>query len=296
MLSVLIPIYNFNVTNLVHDLHQQCVDLAIPFEIRCYDDGSTTQFLEQNKSIEKLENVVLIELQKNLGRAAIRNLLSKEAAFDHQIFMDCDSATKSDKYIKTFWENRNIAPVIFGGRIYKENKPAESKKNLRWIYGTKREVFDAETRMEKPYKYFMTNNFWVERKVVEQVPFHENLIGYGHEDTVFAQDLKAKNITVKHINNPLYHIGLEDAEEFLQKTTNGVKNLAQLIKSNQIDSDNRLFSAYQTLKKLGLSSLVLGALNIIYPNLERNLLSSNPSLRFFDLYKLRLLLQNMKVV
>mgnify|MGYP000117563595 FL=1 len=142
----------------------------------------------------------------------------------------------------------------------------------------------------------MTNNFWVERKVVEQVPFHENLIGYGHEDTVFAQDLKAKNITVKHINNPLFHIGLEDAEEFLQKTTNGVKNLAQLIKSNQIDSDNRLFSTYQKLKKIGLSSLVLGALNIIYPNLERNLMGSNPSLHFFDLYKLRLLLQNMKGV
>ena len=40
MLSILIPIYNFDVQELVQKLHQQASLLAIAFEIVCVDDGS----------------------------------------------------------------------------------------------------------------------------------------------------------------------------------------------------------------------------------------------------------------
>lgn len=294
MLSILIPTYNFNIVSLVKELHSQCTKLSIEFEIICYEDGSSLELINQNKPIKTLKNVIYKSLEKNIGRAAIRNLLSKEASHEYQIFMDCDSATVTNDYVKNYLLNKDVAPVIFGGRVYTEVPPKNPKKILRWIYGTKREVFSEKQRMLKPYKFFMTNNFLVKKEVITKFPFQENLIGYGHEDTVFAQDLKKEHIKVIHIENPLCHIGLENADEFLFKTINGVKNLAQLIKSNQIDEDNKLFATYKNLKTFGLANLILFVLNFLNAFITSNLISKKPNLWLFDLFKLRLLIINMK--
>ena len=48
--------------------------------------------------------------------------------------------------------------------------------------------------------------------------------GYGHEDTLFAMELKRHGFAVTHIDNPLEHIGIEPVEEFLRKSANGVTN------------------------------------------------------------------------
>ncbi|RME04221.1 MAG: glycosyltransferase family 2 protein, partial [Bacteroidetes bacterium] len=40
MLSILIPIYNFNVVELVMELHRQATELDEPVEILAFDDGS----------------------------------------------------------------------------------------------------------------------------------------------------------------------------------------------------------------------------------------------------------------
>ena len=41
MLSILIPTYNYNITRLVVDLHQQALDTYVDFEIIVIEDGST---------------------------------------------------------------------------------------------------------------------------------------------------------------------------------------------------------------------------------------------------------------
>ena len=48
MLSILITIYHYNLLPLVKEIHQQCVDLEIDFEILTQDDASN--------SIHNLEN------------------------------------------------------------------------------------------------------------------------------------------------------------------------------------------------------------------------------------------------
>jgi glycosyltransferase involved in cell wall biosynthesis len=40
MLSILIPIYNYNAYPLVKELHSQCLEATIDFEIFCIDDAS----------------------------------------------------------------------------------------------------------------------------------------------------------------------------------------------------------------------------------------------------------------
>ncbi len=294
MLSICIPIYNFNVTKLVRELSNQGEALDIPFEILCLDDCSTPEWIAQNESISNFKGVTYQQLSTNFGRAAIRNLLSKEATFDYQIFMDCDTEVPNKDYLAKYWNKRDIAPVIFGGRSYSASPPNKPEKLLRWTFGKNREVVPATTRNQKPYRYFMTNNFLVKREVITKVPFEESIVGYGHEDTMFAQDLKKHNIKINHIDNPLIHIGLEDATEFITKTENGVKNLSNLIKRNKIDNDNRLFATYKKLKQFGLLPLVSFYLSVRLKNIKANLTSKTPNLFYFDLYKLHLLINAMK--
>lgn len=72
MLSVNIPVYNVEITDLVLQLRNQAEKLGIPYEIRIYDDGSQVWFKEQNRKIAGLSNVFYSELEENVGRAVIR--------------------------------------------------------------------------------------------------------------------------------------------------------------------------------------------------------------------------------
>lgn len=102
MLSILIPIFNFDVRPLVSDLHGQCEAAGIGYEILCFDDGSTPEFKQKNKEIWKRPNVIYREMPKNLGRSAIRNALGKAARFEYLLFMDCDSRVVSPDFIQKY--------------------------------------------------------------------------------------------------------------------------------------------------------------------------------------------------
>ena len=102
MISICIPIYNFNVVELVKKLIHQSNQLKIVYEVLCIDDGSENIWKEQNQSLNKLENVNYYELKNNLGRSKIRNMMAKEAKHDFLLFLDCDSALISDTFISNY--------------------------------------------------------------------------------------------------------------------------------------------------------------------------------------------------
>ena len=52
MLSILITIYNYNLLPLVEDIHQQCLDLGIDFEILTQDDASNSIHNLENEKIK----------------------------------------------------------------------------------------------------------------------------------------------------------------------------------------------------------------------------------------------------
>lgn len=147
---------------------------------------------------------VYIELEKNIGRAAIRNRFLNYAKYDNLIFLDCDSVIYSNdflfKYINAIYENPN--QLICGGRKYSELPPKRDKK-LRWIYGIKRESKTSEARSKKPHKSFMTNNFIISKKILGTIQFDERLVEYGHEDTLFGFELK-KETLILYILRILY--------------------------------------------------------------------------------------------
>ena len=88
MISICIPVYNFNITSLVNELSNQVNSLNIPCEIIVIDDCS-----ENFKRINKIEceKHTYIELSENIGRARIRNLFLKYAKYEYLLFLDCDS-------------------------------------------------------------------------------------------------------------------------------------------------------------------------------------------------------------
>ena len=293
MLSILVPVYNFNITDFVSELNQQASSCNIDFEILVYDDCSSSTYREENKIISDISSVNYLELSDNLGRSKIRNLLAENAQYDYLLFVDCDSEITSPDYIQNFTENLKPNLVLYGGRSYDQTAPKNPKKHLRWYYGIEREQHSLEERKKYPYRTFMTNNFVIPKTIYTAVKCNETLSGYGHEDTLFAQELKQKNIAIIHIENHLSHIGLEDAYEFLLKTKNGVKNLAYLIKNKLIDEENRLYSSYNLLQKLGIIFVLKLFANTLENWCFQKLIQPKPKLYWFDLYKLVLLIQEL---
>ncbi len=292
MLSILIPVYNFNIVPLVTELHNQATKASIPFEIIVMDDCSSELLRHQNKDVVNLPGVRFNELDTNIGRARIRNRLAEMAVYPTLLFMDCDSEIPSRNYIGNYLPYCDRLLVVCGGRLYKPDPPDEHEFLLRWLYGTRREQMPEAVRSKNPYHSFMTNNFLIPRETILQIQFDESIIQYGHEDTLFGLELKKRGVQVKHIQNPLLHIGLEISWEFIRKTSEGIENLFMLLQNGKIDrndiQDIRVLKAYGIMRKLRLAGLYQSLYSFIANPVMRNLLGPNPSIFAFDLYKLSL--------
>jgi glycosyltransferase involved in cell wall biosynthesis len=298
MISILIPVYNCNIVSLVYDLHNQAAAASVPIEIIVLDDCSSELLRDQNKDVNKLANVRFMELEKNIGRASIRNKLAGMATYPTLLFMDCDSKVPDGDYIKRYLPYCGKEIVVCGGRIYRSVPPDEQEMMLRWLYGIKREQLPANVRSKDPYHSFMTNNFLISRSILLQIQFDESLVQYGHEDTLFGFELKNRGIPVIHIQNPLIHTGLEITREFLRKTSEGIENLVLLIAQGKIDregfEDIRILRAYHKINRFGLVNLYLKFYYQFERTILKNLMSINPNLFDFDLYKLAVLSKTIR--
>lgn len=292
MLSVCIPVYDFDVRKLVRELHRQAAAAGVPFEILVFDDASPETIKQLNRELAALPQVQYLELPQNIGRSRIRNLLAARAAFPYLLFLDCDSEIPSPEFIARYLAAASGEVVVCGGRSYRQQEP-EPALRLRWLYGLQRETVPAALRNLHPNRSFMTNNFLISKSLVQQLQFNEKLSGYGHEDTLFGYELKQRDIQIRHIENPAVHIGLETAEEFLAKTEQGVANLFRLYQLLHHDpafaADIKLLRYFRKLEKLRLAGVFATIFRKVKKRLRENLSSLQPSLRLFDLYKLGLL-------
>lgn len=288
MISILIPTYNYFILELVQSLHRQGMQLNCPFEIRVIDDASEEQFHNTNNSISELDHVHYRRLQKNTGRSKIRNILATEARFDYFIFMDCDAKIKDSEFLKRYLAECNCNTIVCGGTDYEENEPVQSC-HLRWYYGIKREKKSARERNIEPNNSFSTFNFMISRKIFEEVGFNENLCRYGHEDTLFGIELKQKGFIVKHIENPLIHLGLDSNKDFVFKTKQSIKNLYILTEQKEKNTDLyqsiKILTYYQKLHNFGATGIISFLYKVFHRFLEQRIITKN-NLLYFDLLKL----------
>lgn len=286
MLSVLIPTYNYNIVPLVLELQKQCIGSKIHFEILCQDDASS-DFLDENQKINSLEHCYFSRNKSNLGRCKNRNNLAEKASYNWLLFMDCDTFPTQDNFIQEYIvQLSEKEKVVFGGLKYKNEKPSNDQL-LRWIYGKARESLSLEKRKANPNENALTSNILIPKKLFIAIKFDESITKYGYEDLVFLLDLKKKGIVVQHIDNPIYHLGLETSKQFLQKTKIALENLKKLAATSSLDSSHsKILRTFILLQRLSLTKIISFIFEKTEQKMEQNLLSRKPSLLLFDLYKL----------
>ena len=287
MLSILIPTYNYNVYPLVYSLQKQCADAGIAYEIIVLDDGSKWAENAENEKINLLPGCTFRELEQNIGRSSIRNLLAQTARYDWLLFLDADTMTVNDTLISGYIPcMNNEIKIVYGGIEYQKERPAQ-KDLLRWIYGNGREVVPADERNKEPYLKILTLNFLIHKKVFEKVRFNESIPNLRHEDTLFSYNLSQAKIKAEHINNTVCHLGLESSEIFIRKEEQSAEVLNYLTTHNLIDPDYVGVSrTYKKLKNLGLLPVAKLFFTLFRKAFYSNLKSNNPSLFIFDVYRL----------
>jgi Glycosyl transferase family 2 len=299
MLSICIPIYNYDVTSLVRELSVQANKLGIQYEIICIDDYSEKSFIALNE-VDCSKYGKYFQLNKNIGRSKIRNLFLNYSKFDYMLFLDCDSIIISDNFIENYFTilKKQKPEVICGGRIYQKIKP-ERQKRLRWKYGLIKESQPLEIRQMDPNKSFMTNNFVVSRKLLGNLKFNEQLRQYGHEDTLFGFQLKKNNISIKHIENPVLNGGLEVNSEYLKKTEAGLLNLIYVIdytgNDPELINDITILKYYQKVKKKHLTGMIVTVFYMFGTSIKYLLSKGIANLFLFDFYKLGFFATQMRL-
>tara|TARA_B110000967_G_C18882737_1_gene562064 strand:- start:1018 stop:1914 length:897 start_codon:yes stop_codon:yes gene_type:complete len=288
MLSILIPTYNYNIEALVHELHAQSTACDIDFEILCYDDGSKNiEFIEANSSINSLMHTTYKVLDSNIGRSAIRNLLAKDAKYDLLLFLDADVIPVKNNFISKYLNSiSDSTNIIYGGIRYQEDPP-EKKQLLRWIYGKKREALTVVKRNKNVYLSFLTLNFIIRKNTFNTVRFNEAIPNLRNEDTLFSYNLKQQKIPIVHLENLVYHLGLEDSKTFLKKAIESQDAMNLFLKDDLIDIKyTAITQTIYILKKIKLDRLFSISHPFTKKIFKTNLLSKKPSLLIFDLYKL----------
>jgi hypothetical protein len=290
MLSICIPIYNFNVAELVKSLHDEAELLSIEYEILLSDNDSEADFRKENSLLSALSNVFYFQSEINLERAGNRNFLFKTAGYPYILFMDCDSKVSKSDYIKDFLPYCVPGVICLGGRAYYPEKPQDTKHVFHWKVGRSRESKPAAVRSRKPNNSFMSCNFLIDKNIFNIVQFDERLKGYCNEDTLFGVELKKKGITITHIDNPLYHIGLEKAEVFLSKIEEGLRNYHKIKLLTHNDPEFiescKILRVEKKLKQWRLAKVFKFLFLVSRKILYGNLVGKHPRLLVYDLYKL----------
>lgn len=289
MISILIPSYNYDTLPLVKELYRQLDLENIEFEIIVQDDASPiNQNTKINNEINQIPHCRFERNDVTLGRGQNRNSLVEKAHYSWLLFLDCDTFPQKEDFIRNYLEciREPRIKAVYGGIIYHKEKPNPDEM-LRWVYGKKREEIALEKRINSPYSYSLISNFLVQKATLKKHPFDDKLLKYGYEDILLIQDLKQENIAIAQIENAVYHLQLENSAIFLQKTKHSLENLKFLLDEKIFADDNTsLIKTYQFISKIGLRKFVASLFKKSESYLAKNLLSENPSLNLFLLYKL----------
>jgi glycosyltransferase involved in cell wall biosynthesis len=283
-ISVLIPTYNHVCVALVKGLAQQLEAVGGDYEIIVADDGSTdAATVAENQAINTLPHCRYIVREENVGRAAIRNFLVREAQQPYVLFIDSDMTLISDDFIRRYLDS-DCDTVIDGG-VAIGGDPDTLKGNLRYCYEKAEEArHTAPERQKSPYQHLHTANLLVSRDLMIEHPFDERFRHYGYEDVLLGKSFREQRIPIAHIDNPLGFCTFETNADFVAKTEEGLRTLGQF------RDDLRGYSRLLTLISNIHIPAVLTVIRLwhrLFGRLERrNLCGNRPSITVFKLYRL----------
>lgn len=283
MLSILIPTKDYDCHLLVEELQRQGEALGCPYEILLGEDGTRPENLRLNMSAELLDNCRRIIMEKNIGRANIRNALALEAKYRDILFIDCDAIVEKPDFLECYIKALQENEVVCGGLYHAEKQP-DTECSLRFRYEKEADKQrDAATRNKAPYERFTTFNFAIRRELFMSILFNPNIVRYGHEDTLFGKELERGGHSILHIDNRLLHNGLESSPIYLAKVELSILTLNEI--KDSIGS-TPLINAAEKLQKWHMHGIFMFFWRIFKGTIRKNLLSKAPSLAMLKIYKL----------
>lgn len=275
MISILIPTHNCDCVDLCTWLSRQICSDSIEAEVIVMDDASTdAAIIEKNRSINDLAYCRLVELKDNIGIAKNRNHLADVAKGDYLLFLDADVYPVEFDFIKKYLDNKVDDGVLCGGMTFREDGPVKMSP-LRYRYGMKYEVKQTQ---------FISLNFFLPASVFQKVRFNEVFSKYGHEDTQFGADLRKAGYKIVKIDNPVYHDNGDTSEQFLKKTRVAIDNLIE--HRDLLQPTSRLLQLYEKLRPWPIGWLMRFPFRHCRTLMEKNLLSNEPSLTIYNVYRL----------
>lgn len=288
MISILIPVFNYNLKPLIKALTAQAIKLDTQYEIIVCDDCSTEKKLQfDNKKYCCENNIIFLVNNHNKGRTLTRQVLAKNAQYKWLLFLDADVIPKSNCFLQSYYsEIKPKLDCLYGGICY-DNKKPNNRFILRWKFGHKREDIPLNTRRKTPYKSIASGNLLIKKEVFLNINQLLDKNWYGY-DNYFSTELKKHQNTIQHINNPVYHLGLESNEYFLQKKEAAARTIFLLHQEGFFENnhDNGLLNAFQKLQQTTL----LPVFNLLFKWnkswIKQNLLSKKPSLFLLNIYRL----------
>ena len=283
-LSILIPAYNSDCAALVADLSRlaEKVD-GLAYEILVAEDGSDDpQTVAANSAIISLPHCRHLRREVNVGRAAIRNALAREARYGHLLFIDSHMSVVSDDYLRRYLACTDDDLVCGGYTI--TTPPAEGTRNLRYAYERScLTAQDATERSRTPHAQFHTSNFMVRRDIMLAHPLDERFTRYGYEDVLFGKSLASAGIAIRHIDNPLGFDRFESNSRFMQKTDESIETLTRF--ADELRGYSRLLDFSDTIRRRHLHPLCSLAYRLTGKAIRRQLTGNHPSLLLFKVYK-----------
>ncbi|OGL42961.1 MAG: hypothetical protein A2042_03115 [Candidatus Schekmanbacteria bacterium GWA2_38_11] len=237
ILSICIPVFNRDIHLLIGKLieeisakkYQEYIELIVmdDFSSRTELKYANHQFILEQKSI----NLHYIELEQNVGRSKIRNLLAEKASGKFLLFLDSDVLPDQTDFVKKYldYATENKWDVICGGLSYKNRTVTGKEYDFYFYFGSRAEAKSVEARGRIPWRYVWTSNVMVRKSVFLQTSFDERFVGYGYEDSEWGIRL-TKEYKVLHIDNTVSHLGLVTKETVYQKMRDSIGSYMLLAK------------------------------------------------------------------
>ncbi len=290
MISILIPVYRYDVQNLVRQIDAQIQSTGWAVELILLDDGSGMKW-EALK--EEFPQYSFLSNSLNRGRSFCRNRLVELARYENVIFLDCDvQLWDRPEWLQTYAQllMSEGPAVYYGSCLYPDEKPQDPRLLLHWKYGRLKENPSLEYRKKHAVACFHTVNFATKRALCLVQPFEEQLNRYGHEDSLWALKISELGIPIIHIQNPVLHLGINNHRQFLRNTASSIKNLLSL-KRNGINMPSKLLRAYLLLDRIHLSAMLFRLYRFVERHIVHNLLGNDPKLSFLAIYKMGLIIR-----
>lgn len=285
-LSIAIPTRNDDCSLLVSKLLEQARrETSLDFEILIADDASDdAEVASQLDILGQQKGCRLIRMKENVGRAAVRNMLAREAKYDRVLFIDAGVDITNPNFIHTYILHAEDADIICGGwKTEVDSQTAIS--NLRAKYELSCEQnHTPKQRNRHPYRSFRTVNFLAHKDILLKNPLPADMTGYGYEDVVFGKQTERAGCTILHIDNPVVYKSYEDNTAFVCKIMQSVNTL--YIYRERIGHYSKLHAIAERVRKLRLASLIVLIYRLRSESWKRQLCGNRPSMRILSLLKL----------